>query len=160
MSQTIVVPLDLNHELVLDSVFGAVERARLDDRDRIVLLNVIPQIDVGDFPYVATDQVRALGEHAKQALADIAVRHLAPGVAWEADVRVGPVARTIVRRADYFDADLIVMASHNPAFWDVLLGSTASQVVKHARHSVLVVRQKAIADDDPARADQSRNALD
>ena len=56
-------------------------------------------------------------------------------------------------------ADLIIMASHNPKFWDVLLGSIASQVVKHAQHSVLVVRQKRDAHAADIH-DESRDALD
>ena len=67
-------------------------------------------------------------------------------------MRIGPVARTIVARADHFEADLIVMASHNPAFWDVLLGSIASQVVKSAHRSVMIVRQGKQAAEAAAKA--------
>ncbi|ROO27298.1 hypothetical protein SAOR_08885 [Salinisphaera orenii MK-B5] len=158
MSQTILVPLDLNQDAVLDSVFEAVNRVAGNEPATVILLTVIPEIDVGDFPYVGTDYVRKLGETARAQLERIGYERLGEAVNWQLDVRVGSVARTIVRRADHFGADLIVMASHNPVFWDVLLGSIASQVVKHARHSVLVVRQKQIANAADIE-DDSRDAL-
>jgi len=158
MAQTILIPLDLNHDATLDSVFAAAKNVAGDEFPNLILLTVIPEIDVGDFPYVGTEYVRNLGESARSQLERIGRERLGDSADWRIDIRVGPVARTIVRRADHFDADLIVMASHNPVFWDVLLGSTASQVVKHARHSVLVVRQKEAA-STPNSEDTSRDAL-
>ena len=38
------------------------------------------------------------------------------------------------------DADVIVIASHDPGLADYLLGSVAARVVRHAHCSVLVVR--------------------
>lgn len=159
MTQTILVPLDLNQELVIDSVFDAVKRVAGTEETRLVLLTVIPEIDVGDFPYVETEYLKKLGTSARNQLERIARDQIGDAHGWETDVRIGPVGRTIVRRADHFEADLIVMASHNPVFWDVLLGSIAAQVVKHARHSVLVVRQKDPSKSDkPPQRDVSRDA--
>ncbi|WP_348765798.1 universal stress protein [uncultured Salinisphaera sp.] len=158
MSQTILVPLDLNQDAVFDSVFENVKRVAGNTGATVILLSVIPQIDAGDFPYVGTDYVRKLGETAHAQLERVGRQYLGEDSNWQVDVRVGPVARTIVRRADHFGVDLIVMASHNPKFWDVLLGSIASQVVKHSQHSVLVVRQKR----EPHAADihdESRDPL-
>lgn len=55
-------------------------------------------------------------------------------------VEAGAVAGTIVAIAERAGTDLIVLASHRPAMTDVLLGSTAARVVRHARCSVMVVR--------------------
>ena len=142
MAKTVLIPLDLNQTAAFDSVFAAAKNAAGDELSNLILLTVFTEIDAGDFPYVGTDHLRKLGESARNQLERIGRERLGDSADWRIDIRVGPVARTIVRRADHFDADLIVIASHNPMFWDVLLGSTASQVVKHARHSVLVVRQK------------------
>lgn len=141
MYQTILVPLDLNHDRVIDSVFAAARRVAAPDTARIVLLTVIPEIDVGGFPYIQTQYLKQLGDKARAQLEAIARDQVGDKHDWEIDVRIGPVAKTIISRADHFDADLIVLASHNPAFWDMLLGSVATQVVKSAHRSVLIVRQ-------------------
>lgn len=159
MSQTILLPLDLNQEGALDSVFAATRRV-IEDGDKVVLLTVIPEIDVGNFPYLETRYVKQLAETARDKLEALAKERLDEDTAWETDVRVGTVARTIVQRAEHFDADMIVMASHDPAFWDVLLGSVASQVVKHSHRSVLIVRQAKQPQTGPAAAERaSRDPL-
>lgn len=141
MYQTILVPLDLNHDRVIESVFAAALRVAAPDTARIILMTVIPEVDVGGFPYIQTRYLEQLGEKAHAQLEAIAREQIGDRQPWEIDVRIGPVARTIVSRADHFDADLIIVASHNPAFWDMLLGSVATQLVKSAHRSVLVVRQ-------------------
>ena len=61
MFKTILVPLDLNQELVIDTVFEAVKSAAAPEPARIVLMTVIPDIDVGGFPYVKTEYLEQLG---------------------------------------------------------------------------------------------------
>ena len=48
----------------------------------------------------------------------------------------------ILRVAEEARADLIVVGSHRPAMKDYLLGTNASRVVRHARCSVLVARER------------------
>lgn len=56
-------------------------------------------------------------------------------------VAEGPsVYKEILHTAEQIDADLIVMGSHVPELMDYLLGPNAERVVRHARQSVLVVR--------------------
>ena len=45
-------------------------------------------------------------------------------------------------------ADLIVIGSHGYGGLDRLLGTTAAKVVNHARVSVMVVKEAAVADQD------------
>lgn len=52
----------------------------------------------------------------------------------------GHTGRDIVTWAKENEADCIVIASHQPAFSDILLGSTAHYVVRHARCAVHVIR--------------------
>lgn len=52
----------------------------------------------------------------------------------------GHSGRSILAWADAHGVDLIVIASHRPGMQDILLGSTASQVVRHAACAVHVVR--------------------
>ena len=52
----------------------------------------------------------------------------------------GHSGRSILDWADSNKPDLIIIASHRPGMQDLLLGSTAAQVVRHAACAVHVVR--------------------
>ncbi len=52
----------------------------------------------------------------------------------------GHSGRTILDWAETNKPDLIIMASHRPGMQDLLLGSTATHVVRHASCAVHVVR--------------------
>lgn len=145
MSQTILVPLDLSQPEVLDSVFAAVRRQIGIEPATVVLFNAVLGHYASDFPYLDVGYVERYTAHARHELTQIGKERLGDACNWGIEVEIGPVARAIVRYADRIRADLIVLASHNPMVWDVFLGSTAAQVVKHARHSVLVVRQSVEA---------------
>lgn len=56
-------------------------------------------------------------------------------------VGMGSICGGILTLAEEVDADLIVLASHRPAMKDWFIGANASRVVRHARCSVLVVRE-------------------
>jgi nucleotide-binding universal stress UspA family protein len=56
-------------------------------------------------------------------------------------VRAGTPWQALCTAADQFDADLVVIGSHGYSGLDRLIGTTASKVVNHTRHSVLVVRE-------------------
>lgn len=55
-------------------------------------------------------------------------------------VETGSIYAGILDIASRIGADLIVLAAHRPAMKDYLLGTNAARVVRHARCSVLVVR--------------------
>lgn len=52
----------------------------------------------------------------------------------------GGIYREILRYSAEIGVDLIVMSAHRPDLEDYLLGPNAARVVRHARCSVLVVR--------------------
>jgi nucleotide-binding universal stress UspA family protein len=58
----------------------------------------------------------------------------------DAYVEVGRPYKAIIAAADRIGCDLIVMASHRPEMIDLLIGPNADSVVRHAKQSVLVVR--------------------
>jgi len=64
------------------------------------------------------------------------------------DIRVqsivgqGRIYSGILHIASDLNADLIVMASHNPGLADYLIGANAEKVMRHAQCSVMVVRNK------------------
>ena len=58
------------------------------------------------------------------------------------EVLGGPAARTIVEKAEEWNADLIVVGSHGYGFWKrAWLGSVSDRVAHYAPCSVLIVRQ-------------------
>jgi nucleotide-binding universal stress UspA family protein len=56
-------------------------------------------------------------------------------------VRFGAVYPEVLAEAEEWGADLIVIGSHRPTMATYLLGSNAKTIVRHAKCSVLVVRQ-------------------
>jgi nucleotide-binding universal stress UspA family protein len=59
------------------------------------------------------------------------------------EVLGGPAARTIIEKAEEWNADLIVTGSHGKGFWQrAWLGSVSDRVAHHAPCSVLIVRVK------------------
>ena len=59
------------------------------------------------------------------------------------DTRVaeGSIHRGILDIADEIKADLIILAAHRPGLREYLIGANAERLVRHARCSVMVVRE-------------------
>jgi nucleotide-binding universal stress UspA family protein len=56
----------------------------------------------------------------------------------------GPEGQAIIRHADRFEADLIVLGGHGaPRLRDALFGTTGTHIVRHSECPVLVVQQDA-----------------
>ena len=55
-------------------------------------------------------------------------------------VRLGSVYHEVLAEAEQAGADIVVVGSHRPTMATYLLGSNATQIVRHAECSVLVVR--------------------
>jgi len=136
MPRTIIVPVDLSQQAA--AVRALAEARQYDPDGKLMLLHVVPPLP----NYVATelpdDIVKSRLEQVQQALRGFVQR---AGMA-EVDVviREGHPGREILNCADETDADLIVVASHDPGWGDFLLGSVAAFVVRHAHCSVFVVR--------------------
>ncbi len=61
----------------------------------------------------------------------------------EKEIVMGSAKKIIVRAAEKWNADLIIVGSHGYGFWGrALLGSVSDSVVHHAPCSVLVVRKR------------------
>jgi nucleotide-binding universal stress UspA family protein len=83
--------------------------------------------------------VRQILDNARARLARRA-DEWAEGAKVESYVTSGSVYGGVLEAAERCGADLIVLASHRPEMKDYLIGANASRVVRHARCSVMVVR--------------------
>jgi len=102
----------------------------------ITLLHVMEQIPIYAAEYVPSDLMSG-GRERMSARIKIMANDLPNG---RAAVIEGPTGRSITDYASEHDVDLIVIPSHQPALSDMLLGSTAAWVTRHAGCAVHVIR--------------------
>ena len=103
---------------------------------RITLLHVMEQLPVYATEYVPADLV--IGNREKMAARlQVMAAELPNG---QSAVIDGATGRSITDYAQQHDVDLIVIPSHQPALSDILLGSTAAWVTRHAGCAVHVIR--------------------
>ena len=111
----------------------------LDEGGEIVALNVIEDVPT----YVAVELPANIVEDAmnegRDKLGALVAR---TGIPATIEIRNGPPAKAIISTAESLGADLIIVASHIPDFSNYFIGATADRVVRHAKCSVLIDRQK------------------
>jgi nucleotide-binding universal stress UspA family protein len=158
MPTTILVPIDITTDRDLDQALTQACKIAQPELPNLCLLYVVPDVPEG---YVAPDIRSSAFERfryeAFERLTAIAAIE-AEGRSCEIIVREGSPANTILRVAEEIDADLIVMASHNPTYIDYIMGSVAGKVVRFAQCSVLVVRSKQFRATGSAQAPTSFSA--
>jgi len=108
---------------------------------RLSAITVVPDFGmsiVGGF-FPKNYQQNALAETEK-ALRAYVQKNVPESIQVQHIVGHGTIYREIIFYADKSGCDLIVMASNRPDLEDYLLGPNAARVVRHAKASVLVVR--------------------
>ncbi|WP_116599533.1 universal stress protein [Primorskyibacter marinus] len=135
MYRNILIPVSFDEDR---DVKGALEVARAlsIESAKITLLHVMEQMPTYAISYIPEDYLQESRKAINTELAKMAST-LPNG---EGVLREGHSGRTILDFASEIGADCIVIASHRPGMQDYLLGSTAHQVVRHARCSVHVLR--------------------
>ena len=103
---------------------------------KITLLHVVEHIPGYAVSYMPVDYMAEARNAIQSELDKMALP--VPGAIGV--VIEGHSGRTILDWAETNKPDLIIIASHRPGMQDLLLGSTASQVVRHAACAVHVVR--------------------
>jgi len=135
MYENLLVPVSFEPDRNAEEALDIAQALAADDAD-IVLLHVVEQIP----PYAAAYLPRDHFEQARERIAE-ALGRLAEGVPRaRVEVISGHAGRSIVDWATEHRVDCIVITSHRPGMSDLLLGSTAAQVVRHAPCAVHVVR--------------------
>jgi nucleotide-binding universal stress UspA family protein len=142
MYDHILVPVDLSDKhswrkalptaTSLCEVFGA----------SLHLMTVVPEFGlpiVGQFfPEGYEKKLRA---HVARQLKEFAAEQVPDAITSKLIVAEGKIYQQILNAAARIGADLIVMGSHRPELSDYLLGPNAGKVMRHAKCSVMVVRE-------------------
>ncbi len=84
---------------------------------------------------------KEVGEKVLARLKDFVADKVPDELSVQHIVGEGSVCEVILNMSETVEADLIVMASHRPELKDYLLGPNAARVVRHAKCSVMVVRE-------------------
>lgn len=135
MYHKILVPISFDPERDVSAPLKLAKLLATPEAE-IILLHVVEQIPAYALSYMPADfkaQTRTAIETELDGLASTLPN--AKGLVIE-----GHSGRSILDWADQNSPDLIIIASHRPGMQDLLLGSTASQVVRHAACAVHVVR--------------------
>ena len=144
--KTILTPIDFSGASK-PVVAEAVKLARAV-RARLVLLHVVqPPVvtdnDVG--PQMRAEYAATASEAAAKLLAALEKPLRARGIAVQTKHMLGNPGQCIVDQAAMLDADYIVLGSHgHGAFYELIVGSTTSRVLKQARCPIVVVPQNKI----------------
>lgn len=141
MHDTVLLPIDLQHP---ESWARALPAARhmAGARGVIHLLGIVH--DFGSSmvaTFLPKGYEERLLQQMKQQLDDFAGLHFEDEARVRIHVGHGHIAETILKAAERFGADLIVMASDKPdELRSILVSRDANAVVRHSPVSVLVVR--------------------
>ncbi|WP_442755863.1 universal stress protein [Methylocystis sp. JAN1] len=142
MYKKILVPVDLGDadmaKLALDA---AQALAKTDAASQVRLINVQPLVPVAFVDYIPPNFDEELREIAEKDLTDLSQKVDLPRERVSSTVRFGAVYPEVLAEAEDWGVDLIVVGSHRPTMATYLLGSNAKTIVRHAKCSVLVVRQ-------------------
>lgn len=136
MYRKILVPIAEDDAPRTDAALE-IARALLSPDGEIMILHVIEPVSGYVASYIPEETRKALHEETLAMMEAVAAR-AGHGVA--AKVETGHGGRSIVERASEDGFDCIVIASHRPEFQDVLFGSTAAYVARHAPCAVHVLR--------------------
>ncbi len=135
MYHKILIPISFDAERDVSGPFKVAEKLAAPDAE-ITLLHVVEHIPGYAISYMPADYLTEARAAIQKELDEMAAKlPNAKGVVIE-----GHSGRSILDWAETNKPDLIIIASHRPGMQDLLLGSTATQVVRHAKCAVHVLR--------------------
>jgi nucleotide-binding universal stress UspA family protein len=141
MYKDILLAVDLVHESSWRKALPESVHIAQTSGSRIHLLTVVPDFGsslVGSF--FPKEHAAKLLEQVRQQLHEFSKKNIPEGIPIQHIVGHGSAYDEILHYARETKSDLIVIGSHRPEMQDYLLGPTAAKVVRHAKCSVLVVR--------------------
>lgn len=135
MYHNILVPIAFDAERDVSAPLKLAKLLATPDA-KITLLHVVEHIPGYAISYMPADYLMEV-RTAIQAELDELAASVPGGVGV---VIEGHSGRSVLDWTEANKPDLIIIASHRPGMQDLLLGSTAAQVVRHAACAVHVVR--------------------
>lgn len=143
MYRKILIPVDLDVPQSWATTFPLAAGFSQDWGAKIHVMTVVPNFGmavVGSF-FPEGFEVEVL-EKASTQLRELVDRDCPSSGDVITHVAYGNIYEEILNTANTLGMDLIVMTSHRPELKDYLLGPNASRVLRHAKQSVFVVRDK------------------
>ena len=140
MFKKILVPIDVAEpqgSVYALKIAGGMAQAGGEVR----LLSVLQDLPDTFLYYVPADYEVKQDGQATKIVSDMLVQTGLPEDRTSSLIRKGDVYSEILAEAESWNADIIVIGSHRPNMATYLLGSNATKVVRHAKCSVLVVRE-------------------
>ncbi len=135
MYHNILVPISFDAERDSSAALKLAELLSTPEA-AVALLHVVEHIPDYAISYMPAEYLSEARKAIQTELDALAARvPNAKGLVVE-----GHSGRTILDWAEVNKPDLIILASHRPGMQDLLLGSTATHVVRHAKCAVHVVR--------------------
>ncbi len=142
MYKKILVAVDISEaDVTQPALEAAVAHAKVEPGAQLRLINVQPLVPVAFIDYIPPNFDEEMREATEKDLAVLRGKIAYPAERVSSIVRFGAVYPEVLAEAEEWGADLIVVGSHRPTMATYLLGSNAKTIVRHARCSVLVVRQ-------------------
>ena len=141
MYKSILLPVDLNHEKSWEHALPTALDLAKAAGAQLHLVTVVPRIAMSIVgTYLPEGFEKQTLEKAASDLHDFAVKHIPDGVRGKSHIAHGVVREEVLKAADASGCDLIVMAPHKNRLREMLIGHNTEYVVRHAKQSVLVVR--------------------
>ncbi len=142
MYKHILLTVDLEHDdSWTHSLPVAVENAKAFGAT-LHVMTVIP--DFGSSivsSFFPKDHEKQMIEKANIALHEFSKNNIPSEIPVQHIVGYGNAYEEILHISNEIECDLIIMGAHRPRMEDYLLGPNAARVVRHAKCSVLVVRE-------------------
>ncbi|MEP3277316.1 MAG: universal stress protein [Stappiaceae bacterium] len=142
MFKTILVPIDPAEPEFANPALEKAIRMSHDYGARLHLVAVRAYVQGYVTEFLPADYDEKAVEEASEQLAGIASRLEVPEGKLTSNVRSGAVYTEVMEEAEAIKADLIMLNSHRPGVATYFLGSNAANIVRHARCSVLVLREE------------------
>ncbi len=142
MYRNILVPVDLADKHSWRKALPTAVSLCETFEARLHLIAVVPEFGLPVVGQVFKEGYEAkLRQQIAKQLRDLVVQQVPPEIESRRIVAEGKVYQEILNAADAIKADLIVLGAPRPERKDLLLGPNATMVARHAKCSVMVVRE-------------------
>lgn len=142
MFHNIIFPIDIADKNSWLTVFPSVLDLAKQSNAKITVMTVVQDYGMGMLEeYFPKGWIADVTNKSKTALSKIIADNVKDeNVQISQLVAKGVVYKAILNTAEKSRADLIILSANRPELSDYLLGPNAAKVVRHAKISVLVVR--------------------